>query len=214
MDLKTFNKIRTLVYDKSGISLNDSKVALVSARIGKRIRALSLGSHEDYLEVIDKDESGEELVNLLDVISTNVTNFFREPHHFEFLTKVYRQWCSQGQKRFRIWSAASSSGEEPYTIAMTLINAVEKPGLDTKILGTDISTRMLSECVKGVYSEDKIKNLPKQILHKFFTASKKDGKNQYEVNGKLKNMMVFRRMNLSKPPFPMKGPWMLSSAEM
>lgn len=206
MDLATFNKFRSIVYEKSGISLNDSKVALVSARIGKRLRALKLATHEDYLDVIIKDESGEELIHLLDVISTNVTNFFREPHHFEFLKKVYQQWVNQGQKRFRIWSAASSSGEEPYTIAMTLLNSVDKPGLDSKILATDISTRMLSQCIEGTYSEEKVKNIARPMLNKYFNENRKDGILYYEVKGKLKNMTVFRRLNLSKPPFPMKGP--------
>ena len=206
MDKATFNKFRAIVYEKSGISLNDSKVALVTARIGKRIRALKLNSHKEYYDVIVQDESGEELIQFLDVISTNVTNFFREPHHFEFLTKVYKEWCNTGQKRFRFWSCASSSGEEPYTIAMTLLNAVDKPGIDAKILATDISTRMLTQCMEGRYAEEKVKNIAKPMLKRYFNEANENGAKYYEVNGRLKNMTVFRRLNLSKPPFPMKGP--------
>jgi len=206
VDKKIFNKFRDLVYEKSGISLNDSKVALVSARIAKRLRALGLKDYNDYLEVVINDESGEETVQLLDVISTNVTHFFRESAHFDHLKEEYMRWVSSGQNRFRFWSAACSSGEEPYTIAMTLQEATGGARHDSRILATDISTRVLAASLKGEYREDKINNIPQNLLDKYFEKFQANGGTNFRAKAVLKNMIVFRRMNLSTPPFPMKGP--------
>lgn len=206
MDLKTFEKFRVLVYEKSGINLNESKVALVTARVGKRLRALGVETYEDYLDILINDESGEEVVNFLDVISTNVTHFFREAAHFVHLAEVYKQWLDQGQTRFRFWSAASSTGEEPYTIAMTLKDVSDSSKIDSRILATDISTRVLAACMKGEYDAEKVNNIPKQMLSKYFQPATLNGKPAYRVGSQLKNMIVFRRLNLSTPPFPMKGP--------
>ena len=99
----------------------DGKLALVKARVGKRMRALDIQDDRQYLQLVLEDKSGNELVNLLDAISTNVTSFFRESIHFEILTQLMADWYKQGQKRFRIWSAASATGEEPYTLALTIL---------------------------------------------------------------------------------------------
>ena len=113
-----FEQFRELVYQKSGISLGPKKISLVTARIGKRMRALAITDYEEYLRRVTNDASERELVYLLDAISTNVTSFFREAPHFSFVEKVLTEWKNQGHTRFRFWSAASSTGEEPYTLAM------------------------------------------------------------------------------------------------
>ncbi len=207
MDKRTFNKIREIVYEKSGISLSQGKEALVRARIGKRMRALNIQEHRTYLNRVLSDESGEEVVHLLDAISTNVTSFFREANHFDFLQDIFGQWMDKGQKRFRFWSAASSTGEEPYTLAMILRETASNyKNIDIKILATDISTRALSVCLDGSYEEQKLKTVPKRLLHRYFERSKDGDKVFYTVKSELKNMIVFRRLNLSQPPFPMRGP--------
>ena len=206
MDKKTFEKFREIVYAKSGISLNDSKVALVTARVGKRMRALGIENHRTYLERVIKDESGEEVVHLLDAISTNVTHFFREANHFSFLESVYREWVKAGQRRFRMWSAACSTGEEPYSMLMTMLSAVDHVNLDLKLLATDISTRVLSASMAGEYTEERIKNVPKNLLHKYFEPRRAGNEKRYVAKGVLKNYVVFRRLNLNEPPFPMRGP--------
>lgn len=206
MDKKTFNKFREIVYAKSGISLNESKEALVSARVGKRMRALGLDDYSHYLQMVVRDESGEEVVHLLDAISTNVTHFFRENKHFDFLKQVYRDWVTAGQRRFRIWSAASSTGEEPYSIAMTLLSTVDHSGIDLKILATDISTKVLSQCMVGNYPESKIGGIPREYLNRYFDVRNGENGKIYTVRSALKNLTVFRRLNLSTPPFPMRGP--------
>ena len=113
MDTQTFNAFRSLVYEKAGISLNDNKQTLVSARLGKRMRALGIREHRDYLEYALAHEVDGEFVHLLNAISTNFTHFFRESTHFEVLEHMVEKWISEGQKKLRVWCAASSKGEEP-----------------------------------------------------------------------------------------------------
>jgi len=207
MDKKTFDRIRELVYEKSGISLSESKESLVRARIGKRMRVLGIENHAEYLKRIIADESGDEIVHLLDVISTNVTSFFREPKHFDFLKEAFSKWLAAGQKRFRLWCAACSSGEEPYTMAMVLREVASGyNGIDIKILATDISTQALAKCKEGRYEEKKVGTIPRPMLNRYFTLSKEGDKKYYTVTSELKNMLVVRRLNLSRPPFPMRGP--------
>lgn len=207
MDPRVFRRIADIVYDRAGIFLKDGKEALVSARLGKRIRALGLSTHREYLDILDADTSGEELVQLLDVISTNVTSFFREQQHFEFLTGVMEKWLKAGQRRFRFWSSACSSGEEPYTLAMTLLEATRGyDRIDMKILGTDISTRILQRSIAGQYLAEKMKGVPLGLRDTYFDREGVNGDTLYRAKQQLKRMTVFKRLNLSTPPFPMQGP--------
>ncbi|HEX7510526.1 MAG TPA: CheR family methyltransferase, partial [Chitinivibrionales bacterium] len=205
MDTQTFDALRAIVYNKSGIAINGNKGALVAARIGKRIRELSLSNAHSYLNFLLADGNEGEIVNLLDVISTNVTSFFREESHFDFLAAEMGSWLAQGQRRFRFWSAACSSGEEPYTLAMVALDIIQGISADIKILATDISTRILEKSSAGVYSEDKVAAIPQNYRNRFFKKSMESGVPAYEVAGELKNIIVFQRINLSKPPFPMRG---------
>lgn len=207
MDTKIFNKIRELVYDKCGIALGEGKEALVSARIGKRMRVLGIEDYENYLKYLENDRSGNEFIYMIDAISTNVTSFFREEKHFQLLTELMQKWLKEGNTKFRIWSAASSTGEEPYSIAMTLCEVLQHYRAEAKILATDISTKVLKLCLDGSYSEEKIKSVPDSFRHKYFTEEKTDEKKYYTASNKLKSMITFSRLNLSKPPFPMKGPF-------
>ncbi len=208
MDTSVFDAYRRLVYEKSGITLKPGKEALVSARVSKRIRALGLDRHEQYLEYLGKTENAEEVVQLIDAISTNVTSFFREPVHFDLLRELAGSWRQKGQDRFRVWSAASSSGEEPYSIALTLLDALDGKRNDIKILATDISTRMLSLCLRGEYTADKLRSVPAAHVQRFFTKANTGGKTAaYRVNPEAKNIITFKRLNLAAPPFPMKGPF-------
>jgi chemotaxis protein methyltransferase CheR len=206
MEQRVFEKFKTLIYEKSGITLGPQKVALVSARVGKRMRTLGLAEHGDYLQRLYDDTTGTELVQLLDAISTNVTSFFRESAHFDFLGEALAQWRGQGQRRFRIWSAASSTGEEPYTIAMTALEALKEPAIDLKILATDISTRVLEVCRRGQYAHARVEPVPPALLHKYFQKQQNGHDPVYEVTEELKRLVKFGRLNLSTPPFPMTGP--------
>jgi chemotaxis protein methyltransferase CheR len=206
MDTDTFEAFRELVYAKSGIALRPGKEALVCARVGKRMRLLGIQDYRDYLAIVKRDESGEEIVHLLDCISTNVTSFYREAEHFDFLADAIGRWHAAGQKRFRIWSAAASSGEEPYTLAITLQETLPMREVDVRILATDISTRMLQRCQEAIYKEEKVKSVPEALRRKYFERTREGNETQYRVRPVLKNTLLFRRLNLSTPPFPMKGP--------
>ncbi|MEN6624718.1 MAG: CheR family methyltransferase [Candidatus Sumerlaeia bacterium] len=205
MEASTFNRFRSIVYEHSGIALGEGKEALVSARIGKRLRALNIADHKAYLKYVEQDASGEEIVQLLDAISTNVTHFFREPAHFDFVKETVAVWAGQGQTRMRFWSAACSTGEEPYSLAITLREALGARGADAKILATDISTRVLSAARSGVFESDKLKNVAPALREKYFRPVEGHPHGRI-AREELRNMMVFRRMNLAKPPFPMRGP--------
>ncbi len=208
MDKEVFDQFRAIVYSKSGISLNDSKSALVSSRINKRIRALGLGSSRDYLEYLISKDVEDEIGNFLDVISTNTTDFFREPAHFDFFVNAMGKWIEKKQRRFRIWCAASSSGEEPYTIAMTYLEHFGHIDADFKILATDISIKVLNTAREGIYSEEKMKKVPKALLDKYFVflPEKGKGRARYQAKKELRDLILFKWINLSDPPFPMKGP--------
>lgn len=205
-----FKKFCDIVYQQSGITLGSGKQALVSARIGKRIRALKLQNYSDYLDFLIHDNSGEEMIQMLDAISTNVTSFYREGNHFAFLYDLLTEWMEKGQTRFRIWCAASSTGEEPYTLAITINEAAQKScagKLEAKILATDISTRVLQFAQRGIYDEKRVEPVSKPLKDRYFeTIKDADGELRYKVKPILGNMVTYRRLNLSKPPFPMHGP--------
>lgn len=205
MERQVFDAFRKIVYEKSGITLNEGKESLVSARIGKRMRVLGLTEHKDYLKLVREDTTGEEIVQLLDYISTNVTSFFREPAHFDFMRNELKKWVNEGQRRFRFWSAACSSGEEPYSMAMVV---AEELGLsaDARILATDISTRILEKSVNGSYEASKVEPIPTDLRGRYFSGEKRNNSFVYSVVPTLKKMILFKRLNLSEPPFPMKGP--------
>ena len=206
MDQATFTAFRKIVYDKSGIALSAGKEALVCARVAKRMRVLGMTDYSAYLDHVLHDDAGEEVVQLINAISTNVTGFFREPDHFEFLRTAIAGWAAEGQKRFRLWSAACSSGEEPYSIAMTALEAVSGIAVDVRVLATDISTRVIAECGRGVYQKEKLKNVPPALKSRYFQLRSGEEGDEYEVNDVLKRSLLLRRLNLARPPFPMRGP--------
>ncbi len=207
MDDTTFNNFRKLIYEASGITLSEQKKALVVGRLSKRIRALGLNSFKEYYDYVVNDKTGNELVKLIDAISTNVTQFFREADHFDFLRDKLIEWYESGQKRFRIWSSACSTGEEPYTIAMVALEALPRADVDLKILATDISTRVLEQCKKGEYYSHRVEEVPKYLLTKYFVKMKQENEYVYVVDDKLKKVIKFARLNLKNTPYPMTGPF-------
>ncbi len=206
MDRRTFEAFRVLVYEKSGITLGPQKEALVSARVSKRMRALEVPDHRAYLRFVQEDRTGQEIVQLIDAISTNVTSFFREEDHFSFLAEKATEWLAQGQRRFRIWCAAASTGEEPYTIAMTLTEATNSHACDLRILATDISTRVLRHCLEADYDDERVAKIPGALRRRYLEEHHNGNGRRHRVRDELRQLMLFKRLNLAKPPFPMKGP--------
>jgi chemotaxis protein methyltransferase CheR len=206
MDAATFGLFRDLVYERSGIALADGKEVLVEARVAKRMRALGLHDHRDYYEVVVADPSGDELVRLLDAISTNVTAFYREEDHFSFLSEQLARWLAAGQRRFRLWCAASSTGEEPYTIAITLAEAFTGHAVDARLLATDINTDVLRSAQRGVYAPDRVKPVPAERRARWFVRVETPDGPCAAVRDELKDLVLFRRLNLAHTPYGLKGP--------
>ena len=209
MKPNVFRAFCDLAYEQAGIKLGEEKLALVSARVGKRLRALNLTSEVDYLEVLRTDDGGE-LIEFLDVISTNFTSFFREPAHFDRLAQDLGARMAQGQKSFRLWCAASSSGEEPYTIALVLDQLFAGQGVEWKVLATDISTKVLGMAKRGQYRAQQLKAVQRDALARSFVKMRGDATGDdvvYEAGPELKSHLTFARLNLARPPFPMRGPF-------
>jgi chemotaxis protein methyltransferase CheR len=206
MEAETFKAFQELAYAKAGIFLRQGKAALVQARLAKRLRELGLGSEREYLARLRADDGGDEVVLFLDAISTNFTKFFREPDHFDSLREHVSELRAAGQRRFRFWSAACSSGEEPYTAAMVLDGLLE--GCDWKMLATDISTRVLTRAAEGIYNEEEIEPVSAALRSRYLEDAPRggDGSPRWAVKARLRDRIVFRRLNLAGRPYPMSGP--------
>lgn len=207
IDDDTFEEYRQIIYSACGINLGSNKRALVAARVAKRIRALNMANHREYLSYVQTPGHQDEMTDLIDAISTNVTSFFREENHFEFLSTQLTKWYAAGQRRFRIWSAASSSGQEPYSLAMTLSETLGMASdVDARILATDISTRVLRIAQLGQYEPGELNGIPKPLQHKYFRHVGGKSGEAHAVSDALRNMVSFRRINLAEPPFTLQGP--------
>ena len=189
----------------TGMNLQEGKEDLVKARLLKRLRLLGLDSFSAYLAHLERDRSGAELSNLVDVLTTNKTSFFREQEHFDFMKKkVLPGLAGHGA---RIWSSACSSGEEPYSIGMQLREEI--PDLarwDVKILATDISTKVLAKAAEGFYAMDSLDGVSPQRLQAHFTGGVSAGRNGYRVKAELAALVKLARLNLMED-WPMQGPF-------
>jgi chemotaxis protein methyltransferase CheR len=206
---KLFHRFRDVIYEQAGIWLCDGKQALLCARIGKRMRALGVQSYAEYFRLVQKDKTGQETVQLVDAISTNVTGFRREASHFDFAIGKVVSWAERGQREFRFWSAACATGEEPYSLAMALLEEPRCRGGNLRILATDISTRALAHCREGVYREDRLEPLGRHKRLRYFTraGSWRTGEPQFRIGDEPRRLISFHRHNLSRVPYPMRGPF-------
>jgi chemotaxis protein methyltransferase CheR len=204
MKRELFEKYRRLIHDASGIALTDTKDALVSARISRRIRELGLASEEAYYDFVADTRHAEEIGILIDLISTNVTRFFRDIAHFEVLKSLCTTWQREHRSEIRIWSAGCSSGEEPYSIAMTTREHLPTY-CSAKILATDISMRVLTQAHAGAFADDKIRNVPEAYVQKYFLRSSVDPEKRWVVHPALRKQILFRQLNFIRNPLPVKG---------
>lgn len=202
-----FTKIRNLVYKKAGINLHEGKKSLVQTRLGKIIRREGYGGFEDYYSQILNDKTGNRLVELLDTISTNHTYFFREDDHLTWLSETIlpdlRSLKSvQDEGEARIWSAGCSSGEEPYTLGIVILeNDVFASQLRVKMLATDLSTRVIETARTGLYKKEKLKTVPTPLIKKYFHRTRDENGEMYQVVQRVKNLITFHKLNLLSP-FP------------
>ena len=198
-----FDKISRLVYQISGIDLHEGKEELVKARLLKRLRHLKISGFDHYLKYLANDKSGSEVRAMVDILTTNKTHFFRESEHLDFLRDEIIPGF--GNDPIRIWSAGCSSGEEPYSIAITLCEAIPDIGKrDIKILATDISDRMMEQARQGLYDEETLKSMPPQLKHKYFQKAEAGSGNRYRVVPQLQSMVSFAKLNLMEE-WPMRG---------
>jgi chemotaxis protein methyltransferase CheR len=198
-----FDKISRLVYQVSGIDLHEGKEELVKARLIKRLRHLKIFGFDRYLKYLANDKSGSEIRAMVDVLTTNKTNFFRESEHLDYLKKEIIPGIEK--EHIRIWSAGCSSGEEPYSIAIILCEAIPDIGKsDIKILATDISDRMMERARLGLYDEETLKGMSLQLRHKYFEHAEARDSHRYRVLPQLQSIVRFAKLNLMEE-WPMRG---------
>lgn len=204
---KDFEFIRDMVGERTGIVLSDHKENMVYGRLTRRIRQLRLNSFREYLALLS-DSDGSELIEFTNALTTNLTAFFREPHHFDYLaqTVIPELLSTRNNRRIRIWSAGCSTGEEPYTLAMVLSEAIQNiSSWDVKILATDLDSNVVDKGKQGIYSAERINGITKSRQSKWFTKHPSDS-DLVCVNNKLRNLITFKQLNLLHP-WPMRGPF-------
>ncbi|MEN6333346.1 MAG: protein-glutamate O-methyltransferase [Phycisphaerales bacterium] len=206
-----FRLISDLVYEHCGINLHDGKKELVRARLAKRLREGRFETFSEYIRHVMDDPTGREFSLLVDSLSTNLTKFFREDQHFEYmrsqlLPRIMAAKQSRRELRIRAWSAGCSTGEEPYSIAITLLEAVQGRGRwDIKLLATDVSTRVLDQAQRGLYDKDRIEPIPLPLRSKYLNHVRERGQELYEVGDSLRGVVLFRYLNLMQE-WPVEGP--------
>lgn len=196
---KEFNHISSMVHELCGINLHVGKKELVKSRLSKRLRSLGINDFGEYIKYIENDISKDEFTTMVDLLSTNLTSFYRENNHFNYVAKILIPDWNQNLKdrEIKIWSAGCSSGEEPYTLAIVVKEAGNiLKSKDVKILATDISTRMLDTAKSGIYTEERLKNIPMDIRRKYFLKGSDKLSKYYSVKPDLKELIGFGRLNL------------------
>lgn len=204
---REFDQFRKLAYDVAGIDLHAGKEQLVSARLNRKMRELKLRSYEEYYQYVTGDKTGDALISLIDALTTNHTSFFREIAHFEFLRRQVLPDLKR-RDRISIWCAASSTGEEPYSIAFSVLDELGMEALPRlNILATDISTRVLASARKGMYAADKFREFPPQQLRQYLLRGEGKWNDWYQVRKQVRAAIQFERLNLMDEfahaaPFP------------
>jgi len=203
-----FRFIQKLVAERTGIVLSDIKRTMVYSRIARRIRQCGVSNFAEYCDLLKAGDESE-LVSFTNAITTNLTSFFREPHHFEYLMKTVLPELEKNKtnKRIRIWSAGCSSGEEPYSIAMTIMDHFKnKSGWDIKILASDLDYEMVERASKGVYKEERVTGLDKKHLRNYVRKGKGKLQGMVKIDQSLIDMITFKQLNLLHE-WPFKGPF-------
>ncbi|HHJ13780.1 MAG TPA: protein-glutamate O-methyltransferase CheR [Gammaproteobacteria bacterium] len=203
-----FEAVRERLYQQAGISLSEGKADLVYGRLARRLRALRLSRFSDYLAYLDSARGEAENIHFINALTTNLTAFFREPHHFDFLAttalpEIQRRHAFD--RRVRLWSAGCSTGEEPYSIAITLAEAgLAKKPWDTKLLATDLDSNVVENGRAGRYPAQRVSGLDQGRMRKWFRAI--DGGQRFQVHPGLQSLITFKRLNLMQA-WPMRGPF-------
>lgn len=203
---RNYSRLRRLIYEQAGIALGSGRKTMLEVRIKRRLKALSISSYSQYCDYLfSRQGMNEELVRLIDVVTTNKTDFFREPRHFEFLTSRALPAivsATGGTRPILVWSAGCSTGEEPYTLAMVLSEyATAHPGFAFRILATDISTTVLEKAALGIYPADAARPVPAALKVKYFLRSRNRESGRVRVVPELRRLVQFRRLNFMESDY-------------
>ena len=208
LDQAAFARVARLAQTAAGLSIPDSKRTMVQSRLTRRLKATGIPDFSTYLDLVESRDGDAEREHMVSALTTNVSHFFREDHHFETLREqVIPGLLARARLggKIRIWSAGCSTGQEPYTIAMTLLEAsstVEQ--LDVRILATDIDAKVLAAAKLGQYDERQVQPIPPALLSKYFSRDRSGQETRFEAGDRLRSLIRFRQLNLMAP-WPMKG---------
>jgi chemotaxis protein methyltransferase CheR len=198
---RDFARVRALIYRQAGISLGESKQEMVYSRLARRLRAKGLNSFEEYLDRLESGRDNEEWVAFTNALTTNLTSFFREAHHFPILAEHLRKMRAP----LSIWCSASSTGEEPYSIAMTVCEAFGSLTPPVSIVATDIDTNVLETAANGVYPIDRIEKMTQDRVKRFFQRGKGERSGLVRVRPELRQLVTFKPLNLLASNWPVSG---------
>ena len=208
---RTFTRFSDFIKTELGINITDAKRTMLQARLQKRMRTLGLTSFDDYYDYVFSEKGRDsELLHMIDVITTNKTDFFREPKHFEYLAQtllpeMIRVHGTGVRRRAAFWSAGCSTGEEPYTLAMVLSDFAGRwPGFGFSILGTDISGDVLKKAVVGIYDHEKIAPVPMPMRKKYLLRSKNRTRDRIRIAPEIRARVTFQRLNLMAADFRLR----------
>ena len=201
---RDFARVRALIYKQAGISLSESKQEMVYSRLARRLRAKGLTSFGTYLDGLENGEDGDEWEAFTNALTTNLTSFFREAHHFPILAE---HMLRPKQGPLSIWCSASSTGEEPYSIAMTVCEAFGTLTPPVSIVATDIDTNVLETAANGIYPIDRVEKMAQDRVKRFFMRGKGERSGMVRVRPELRQMITFKSLNLLAPSWPVSGPF-------
>ena len=199
---RDFERVRGLIYKRAGISLADSKQEMVYSRLARRLRATGISSFMKYLDELEAGRLGDEWESFTNALTTNLTSFFRESHHFPLLAEHVKN-----KRDLTIWCSAASTGEEPYSIAMTVCEAFNTLTPPATIIATDIDTNVLAAGANGVYTMDRLDKMSPERQRRFFLKGKGDKEGMARVRPELRNMITFKQLNLLGDQWPLSGPF-------
>jgi len=203
-----FERVRALIYQRAGISLADSKQEMVYSRLARRLRATGIVSFGRYLDDLEAGRLGEEWESFTNALTTNLTSFFREAHHFPLLADHVKKIRTRaGDGPVTIWCSAASTGEEPYSIAMTVCEAFNTLTPPVQIIATDIDTNVLAAGANGVYTIDRIDKMAPERAKRFFLRGKGDQEGMVRIRPELRQLITFKQLNLLADGWPLKGPF-------
>ncbi|MDR2365550.1 MAG: chemotaxis protein CheR [Zoogloeaceae bacterium] len=200
-----FERVRKLIYDKAGISLTSAKQDMVYSRLARRLRVTGMKSFGQYLDNLEFSRGAAEWEGFINALTTNLTSFFREPHHFPLLAQYLREVAAK-RKQINIWCCAASTGEEPYSIAITAADCLPGGGQQVSVVCSDLDTSVLATAEKGEYAADRVEKIPPEQLKRYFSKGATPTGDIYSVKPELRRMLSFRRINLLDPVWPVRGP--------